>query len=389
MSRKRSGIDAAWIAAVTVLAGCGDGNGPSSSNGAGGTTGVPSCESTASAVAEPVMLDAASQLDVDPQQTDQAITAIEGAGGPIAHRVYVPSQAIDRLVIMFTGSNGSPDGYTEFLQTAAGLGHHVIALSYHNNPSVGAHCMPFQDPTCYGKARLEMIDGCPRWDWSAPTPLGDALPQPGTPGHVAHDTTDSIENRLAKLLDHLRLTYPAAGWDFAMAATAQSCDANDPWAQTLPQLDWSRVVLAGHSQGGGHAAILAMKYEVARVVMLSAPTDMDGLTDSSANLAAEWVNTAGATPTNRYTGLVHNAEKAYAAVTRNWTAFGLEQPTTVDGQSSPHGGAKLLSTSWMPGTGSCQDAHHSTGGDTASPVDAQGELLLRAAWAHLLTVALD
>jgi pimeloyl-ACP methyl ester carboxylesterase len=59
---------------------------------------------------------------------------------------------------------------------------------------------------------------------------------------------------------------------------------------------WSRIAVAGHSQGAGHAAYIAKKYEVDRVLMFSGPQDyFDDLAQPAA-----WEKQPGATAPSRF-----------------------------------------------------------------------------------------
>jgi pimeloyl-ACP methyl ester carboxylesterase len=62
-------------------------------------------------------------------------------------------------------------------------------------------------------------------------------------------------------------------------------------------MDFGRMILAGHSQGGGHAAFIAMRHEVARVLMFGSPKDFSTRFNQPADGAA-----AGACSTNRRAG---------------------------------------------------------------------------------------
>jgi len=54
-------------------------------------------------------------------------------------------------------------------------------------------------------------------------------------------TTNSIVNRAEKLLAYLDRQFPTEAWGQYL---------------TSGSLDWSKVVISGHSQGGGHAGVL-------------------------------------------------------------------------------------------------------------------------------------
>jgi len=78
---------------------------------------------------------------------------------------------------------------------------------------------------------------------------------------------------------------------------------DDPTSQYIAahrgpvRVDTRKLILTGHSQGGGHAALWAMRAPVDRVVMLSSPDDT-GLFGT-----ASWAKSTSATPLDRLYGL--------------------------------------------------------------------------------------
>jgi hypothetical protein len=76
---------------------------------------------------------------------------------------------------------------------------------------------------------------------------------------------------------------------------------NDPkggWGQFLTNGSpvWSRIIVAGHSQGSGHAAYIGTLFKVDRVLMFSGPQDyMDDL-----HRPAPWQADKRATPPSRF-----------------------------------------------------------------------------------------
>lgn len=147
----------------------------------------------------------------------------------------------NRLLVHFVGSGGRPENSKEWLKQAANQGYHVVSVAYLNDDSIGSLCAGSSDANCYEKARLEIIDGVDR------TPL------------VFVRRADSIEFRLIKLLEYLQRLNPAQNW-------AQFLDGNSSPV-------WSKTVLSGHSQGGGHAALMAKSRVVARVIQSASTAD--------------------------------------------------------------------------------------------------------------------
>ena len=87
---------------------------------------------------------------------------------------------------------------------------------------------------------------------------------------VSVDSTNSIINRLEKLLIYLDATEP-----------------NNNWGQYYNNgFEWNKIMVAGHSQGGGHAALIGMIYDVNRVLMFSSPNDFN----TNLNLPGKWLS---------------------------------------------------------------------------------------------------
>ena len=62
------------------------------------------------------------------------------------------------------------------------------------------------------------------------------------------------------------------------------------------QIDWRKFVVSGHSQGGGHAMVIAKYHEVARVIGFGSPKDFSHHFHRPAN----GFDTNSKTPMNRY-----------------------------------------------------------------------------------------
>lgn len=226
-----------------------------------------------------------------PEETDARIdTDLE------AHYVaYNPSVASrNQLFLFLPGTGAVPRFYQEISNLAADIGYHVVNLNYPNSQAVGILCGGLNtDLDCYGKVRLEVIDGTDR------TQL------------VNVNRSNSIENRLIRLLLYLHARSPGDGW-------GQYLNADNT-------LNWTVFVVGGHSQGGGHAGLLGRYHRVSRVIMLAA---MDFST--RANALANWIalpaTTPNATPADRFFGFAHQRDEMinYTILsTRAWPAYGI------------------------------------------------------------------
>ena len=168
------------------------------------------------------------------------------------------------------------------------MGFLAINLRYPNSWTVGALCRRSADPHCHEKIRLHIADGLASGELSGVSPH------------------DSIHGRLGSLLVWLATNEPDAGWRAFMQHG---------------EIRWDRIVLAGHSQGGGHAAILGKRHSVKRVVMLGSPAD-----DCEVRRGpASWLGAPGYTPSDRYYGFVHAEDPGFDRILAAWEAIGLTQ----------------------------------------------------------------
>jgi hypothetical protein len=284
---------------------------------------------------------------VSPQTTDPAIDAwLEphlAAFDPMA-----PRQG--RLFIFFSGSYGQPENQRLILEQAARRGYHAIGLRYPNSWTINNLCAPSHDLLCFGAVRLEILDGEDR------SPLVTVTP------------ANSIRSRLAKLLSYLTRTYADEGW-------GQFLDGSD-----MPR--WALISAGGHSQGGGHAAMLGKQVSLARICMLSAPSD--SLVQAGALAQAPWLSEPGQTPPEAYFGLASELEGGYAGILAAWEALGLvaaASPVLVDASLPDYGGAQALSTRLEPARPN--EYHGSTAVDRSTPLLPDGTPVLAPAWQYL------
>ncbi len=173
-----------------------------------------------------------------PSATDSRIDKFSGDGWE--HWVYFDPVATDRhlLVVFIPGTGGKGNGAKAFCMLAASEGFHVVSLAYPSEVSMSVfHASA--DPDAFLKARENIIYGKPPF------------------GKLDTGVPNSIENRLHQLLRYLAAKFPQEHWK--------------QFLQTTGDLEYRKLVLAGQSQGGGHAALIAMQHEVARVLMFGRP----------------------------------------------------------------------------------------------------------------------
>lgn len=290
---------------------------------------------------------------VQPANTDPNITTNLTSHYVSINRTVTPR---GRLFVMLPGTDGLGIHYLEINQTAADLGFHAVSLTYPNNDAINTLCgAPNTDLDCYSRARLETIDGTDR------TPILNV------------NRPNSIENRIIKLLIYLRDRSPA-----------------DNWGQFLindSTLDWSKIVIAGHSQGGGHAGIIGRYKPVARVIMFAA-MDFNALTNSPANWIAVPASTPNASTPDKFYGFCHLRDDAVNFTllsTRIWPLYGLPQfgaIVNVDTTATPYGNSHQLTTDI-----NCDTTHGCTVVDARLVRDTNGVPVFKPVWEYLLTAA--
>lgn len=286
---------------------------------------------------------------VNPQTTDPEIDIF--LSPHYAARNPASAQR-NRLMVFFPGTNGTPFNYRTFTNLAAEMGFHALGLSYVNGDAVNELCGPTLDLNCYGNVRLEIFDGTDR----------SAL--------VSVNRPNSIENRLTRLLIYLQQINPAANW-------AQYLDANN-------QVRWENVVVAGHSQGGGHAGIIGKNKLVTRVIMFAA-MDFNGFRNSVAN----WILSPGVTPNSGFYGFSHQQDEEvnYTILsTRAWAAYGMNAfgaAENVESVAPPFNHTHSLNTNFLKIPGG-SNYHGAVVVDTRFPVDQTGVSIYEPVWRYLL-----
>ena len=208
-------------------------------------------------------------LDVKPSTT---AAEIRSADSP--HIVlFDTSNANANLLLWLPGTLGSPHigAQLNFPQYAAQQGYRVVMLSYITEPGVSNICVGKNlraNRPCAEDFRRKRIFGTE----------GFSL--------IADQPQDAIIHRLSKLLLYLKETRTDEHWEQYLQADGS------------PR--WERIAVAGQSQGGGHAAFIALAKPVARVVMLSGGWDM-----SAPGEIADWYAKPSATPAERWYAAYH------------------------------------------------------------------------------------
>lgn len=192
------------------------------------------------------------------------------------------SDSSDYLYLFMPGSgqNATNDRTRWTTLSAADAGRRGITLSYQSLGMVAEWCAEEPDPDCMEKVRIERIYG------------------QDTSTLVDCNYSQSVVGLTVELLQDLDAAYPTMDWG--------------RWLNDNGTPDWSMIVLGGHSQGGGNAALIARDHDVARVVMYGTPFDRDPTgevdTVNQTYTPAPWIEDAHVTPSERYFVFYHNRD---------------------------------------------------------------------------------
>lgn len=205
-----------------------------------------------------------------------------------------------------------------FCELAANLGYHTIFLRYPNDKSASAATRE-EDMAEFERFRMALIAG-------------------GTSKHLGTiPRTESIEHRLIKLLEHLQRVRPRENWKQFLTETGT--------------INWRTIAVAGQSQGGGHAVLIAKKHEVARVIATGAPKDYS----LRHRKPAAWLTAESATPASRIFCFNHVQDRQAANLEQqreNLRDLGLDQlapEVNVDQATPPYGHSRMLFTDFPGG----------------------------------------
>ncbi|MBL8919944.1 MAG: hypothetical protein JNJ54_13845 [Myxococcaceae bacterium] len=243
-----------------------------------------------------------------------------GAGATVdQYALRPPSNPRGVLLLFFNGSGGSPRAGTgtatgSWYGVARAGGLHVLAPSYVSGSAVGQLCA--NSDACFEPTRTSIL-------------LGDFVT--GSAPSLSDLTVDEgAYERIAAALLVLADSDPAGGWaDFLDRAKLPDAEA---------AIRWDKVMVSGHSQGGGHAALIGKRNQVARVIMLASPCDSVGAS------VASWLSTSAGwktDPATRFFGLWAMGDTICSRAPEAWRALGmpaasrLETASTCAGET-PH-----------------------------------------------------
>ena len=252
----------------------------------------------------------------------------------------------DAVLVLLGGTGSAPSGYKLFTEEALRQGFHVIVLDYPDATSVGSLCR--DDLACYGRVRQEMIEGV------------DTSPV------IQVSKDNAILGRLRHALQYLSTVFPSEGWNAYLRAG---------------RINWSHVLMAGFSQGAGHALWIAKHEPLRGVILFSGP--VDGRIHPPYR-AAPWITADGpwATGKSRMKLFVSTEDGYYPAIRANLIALGFEPSASGvnvdDGLATTRMGPLFVTHAASP------RAHASVIEDAATPKAPRGTARYRPVWDALL-----
>ena len=327
------------LALTAALAGCGGGGGDAT------PTPMPTPPLT---TAPP----ASVERNLDPSTIDAGVVA----SSKEFHVAINPSPrvaAANKLFVFLPGTDGVPDQYRLILRAGANRGFHAIGLDYPNAAAVGVLCAGSADADCFWNVRREVITG---QDLSTV---------------VAIDNANSIVTRLTKAIAYLHQNHADEGWGRYLVNGSP---------------DWSKVIVGGHSQGGGHAGVMTKLYTVSRACYFASPPDWN----TRSNQPADWESKANLTSAAAQFGFasLDDPNVPYAQLSVIWQTLGLAAfgpAISVDTSTAPFAGSHVLTTRAQPAASNTAGTplHGLTVRDAFTPLGASGQPLFDAAWGYL------
>ncbi len=265
------------------------------------------------------------------------------------------SESKNTLLLHLVGTLDNPNSTILYPTEAAHNGFHCINLMYRNWTSAQSACAANTDLNCYLDFRREIIEG---FDYSS---------------EINVNASNSINNRLIKLLIYLDTNFPAQNW-------SQFYSGNT--------ILWNKIIVSGHSQGGGHAAVIGMTKPIQRVLMFGSPNDyIDTL-----NIPAPWTSQPHIVADSNYFGFnalfdeIVDFWKQY----EQWEALGLNSfgdTIDVDATLAPHSNTRQLYTQRMVSSPNpLYLTHDIMIRDAETPTDNLGAPVFGCTWKYMIGI---
>ncbi|WP_114239729.1 hypothetical protein [Dyella sp. C9] len=197
------------------------------------------------------------------------------------------------LVLFLPGTHGKPGRKSEMplMNLIVKQGYRLIWMSYDNDISESKICPRSPDPGCAEAYRRMRTYG------------------EGEVASLSTPPAESIVTRFTRMLQALDHDHPGEGW-------ASYLVDGKP--------DWKRIVVSGHSQGAGMAALIAKDHEVNRVVLFSSPWD-DTHALGHGSQPAPWLSMNSATPATRWFAEYNKREDTAKLIARAYAALDIPQ----------------------------------------------------------------
>ncbi|HAE14709.1 MAG TPA: hypothetical protein DCG24_10775 [Bacteroidetes bacterium] len=291
-----------------------------------------------------------------PHDTDPLISAF---ASDVHQAFYNPtSQPQHTLLVHLVGSGDTTGSTTFFPVLAANNGFHCINLDYRNGVSVQSACADIPDTTCHLNWRKEVIEGI---DYSAEIFVNEA---------------NSIYNRLFRLLQYLDIHEPTQNWGQFLSGGS---------------IQWDHIIISGHSQGGGHAAVIGISNPVRRVLMFASPNDhIDTL-----HINAPWSKLLHLAADSDYYSFnaVHDEIADYWKQYEHSQSLGqgaYGDTVPADDASYPYGHSRQLYTLQVAPSGfPIKLTHDIMIRDFETPVDIYGKPVFACVWLYMLGINCD
>ncbi len=215
-------------------------------------------------------------IRVKPSAADASVTYWDSA-----HAIYYdPKIRNNKLLLWLTGTGGSTNNVpVNFFKTALEQGYRIIALSFISVPAVAQICTGSNldaNSNCAADFRRRRIYGDN--DFSL----------------IADKPQDAIIPRLIKLLQYLIKNDATGNWSQYLET-----GMNKPF--------WSRIAIAGQSQGGGMAQFIAQNENIYRSISFSGGWDYSSSADKQ---IAGWYFNKNVTPMENWYATYHVNESA-------------------------------------------------------------------------------
>lgn len=242
----------------------------------------------------------------------------------------------NRLFIMLPGTLGDPNDYKLILKSAASHGYHAIGIAYENNSTLATHCDGSSDVDCSEKLLNEYLTG------------------ENTSSHVDISRANSFENRIQKMILYLKNEYPSEGWDQYLTEDGD--------------IEWTKISLAGHSQGSTHTLYISRKRSLYRATFYGGPNGF------SSGGFPDWITNEGATSNNKLFAFNHIADRAmeWSDVVKTLNAAGIDENTVNVDVTSNLDNVQRYYTSTSKLLNPIGGAHGSTCADKDTPTNSDG-----------------